>query len=98
MSIHVSAVNILKKEKGREKINDIPTIFTDRDFNIADLLDARSVTLNIPPKLSDPSGQLSESDCVTTHRIASVHIHVERAIGRVKNLRIMESIPNTYHA
>ena len=59
----------------------------DKGFNIADLLNARSVTLNIPPKLVDPSGQFSEVDRVKTRRIASVRIHVERAIGRVKTLK-----------
>ena len=69
----------------------------DKGFNIADLLNAKSVTLNIPPKLVDPSGQFSEVDRVKTRRIASVRIHVERAIGRVKNFKILESIPNSMH-
>ena len=73
-------------------LEDGNSVMADRGFKIADLLDARSVTLNIPPRLSDPSGQLSESDHVTTRRITSVRIHVERAIGRVKNFRILESI------
>jgi len=56
-------------------------VMADRGFNISDLLEAKGVTLNIPPRLNDSSGQLSESDRVKTRRIASVRIHVERAIG-----------------
>ena len=72
-------------------------IMADRGFNIGDLLEGKGVTLNIPPRLSDPSGQLSESDRVKTRRIASVRIHVERAIGRIKLFRILDSVPNSMH-
>ena len=57
----------------------------DQSFNIGELFHVKGVALNIPPSLSDSSGQLSESDRVETHRIAFVLVHVERAIGRVKN-------------
>ena len=73
------------------------SVMADRGFNISGLLDDKGVKLNIPPTLSDSSGQLSESDRVTTHRIASLRVHVERAIGRVKNYRILESVPNSMH-
>ena len=69
--------------------------WADRGFNISELLDSKGVTLNIPPKLTDPSGQLSESDRVKTRRIASVRVHVERAIGGVKSFKILESVPTT---
>ena len=72
-------------------------IMADRGFNIGDLLEGKGITLNIPPRLSDSSGQLSESDRVKTRWIASVRIHVERAIGRIKLFRILESIPNSMH-
>jgi len=73
-------------------------VMADRGFNIHDLLEDKGVTLNIPPKLTDScGGQLSESDRVKTRRIASVRIHVERAIGRIKNYRILESVPNSMH-
>jgi len=61
------------------------SIMADRGFNIAELLHAKGVALNIPPSLSDSSGQLSGSDRVKTRRITSVRVHIERAIGRVKN-------------
>ena len=78
-------------------LEDRDSVMADKGFNIADLLNARSVTLNIPPKLTDSSEQFSEDDCVRTQRIASVRIHVEKAIGRVKIFKILESIPNSMH-
>ena len=78
-------------------LEDGDSVMADKGFNMADLLNARSVTLNIPPKLVDPSGQFSEVDHVKTRRIVSVRIHVERAIGRVKNFKILKSIPNSMH-
>ena len=55
------------------------SIMSNRGFTIADLLDTKGVSLNIPPmKVGD---QLSESEMVNTHRIAALRIHVERAIG-----------------
>ena len=72
-------------------------IMADKGFLIADLLEPRGVSLNIPPlKLND---QFTEAEMLETRRIASVRIHVERAIGRVKTFRILSStIPNTIAA
>ena len=67
----------------------------DRGFNIQDILPS-GVTLNIPPHL-DESGQLSESERTTTRCIASVRIHVERAIERIKNYQILHNVPNSMH-
>lgn len=41
-------------------LEDGDSVMADKGFNIADLLNARSVTLNIPPKLVDPSGQFQK--------------------------------------
>ena len=54
------------------------SVMADRGFTISDLLKTKNVTLNIPPRLEDSSGQLSEHDRVETRRIASVRVHVER--------------------
>ena len=67
------------------------SVMADKGFTIADLLAAR-VNLNIPP--TKTQDQLSEKDLITTRRIASVRIHVERAIRRVKSFKILETIPN----
>ena len=58
------------------------SVMADRGFTIRDILDIRGVGLNIPPiKTSD---QLSEDELILTRRIATLRIHVERAIGRIK--------------
>ena len=68
------------------------SVMADRGFTIADLLEMKGVTLNIPPmKVND---QLSETELITTRRIAALRIHVERAIGRIKNFKILSDIPN----
>ena len=68
------------------------SVMADRGFNIADLLAARGVDLNIPPMKLQP--QLTEEELVETRRIASVRIHVERSIGRLKRFHILTNIPN----
>jgi len=73
-------------------------VMADRGFTINDLLEPINVTLNIPPRVEDPSGQLTEQDRVETRRIASVRVHVERAIGRIKNYHILHLIPNFMHS
>ena len=70
-------------------------IMADRGFTIEDILPA-GVTLNVPPRLNE-SGQLTENERSTTRRIASIRIHVERAIERIKNYQILHNIPNTIH-
>ena len=56
----------------------------DREFDIeADMPDG--VSLNIPPFLNGQP-QLSVQDEAKTRKIASVRVHVERAIARVKRI------------
>ena len=54
------------------------SVMADRGFRIADLLDSKGVSLNIPSMKT--SEQLSDSELITTRRIAALRIHVERAI------------------
>ena len=61
----------------------------DRGFEIEDLL-PNNVTLNIPPFMDDRP-QLSLEDEIKTRKIASVRIHVERVIRRIKTFRILQS-------
>lgn len=61
------------------------SVMADCGFTIADMLDLRGLTLNIPPtKVND---QLTPSELTTTRRIANLRIHVERTIGRIKNFK-----------
>ena len=59
------------------------SIMADRGFTIKDQLEAIGADLNIPPFL-DGRAQLSSEDVSIGRRIASLRIHVERAIGRLK--------------
>ena len=68
------------------------SVMADKGFTIADLLSARGVSLNIPPMKTQE--QLTEQELLETRRIASVRIHVERAIRRVKAFKILEVVPN----
>ena len=72
------------------------SIMADRGFNIEDILPPR-VCLNIPPRINK-SGQLTDNERAVTRRIASVRIHVERAIKRIKNHQILHLIPNSMHS
>ena len=68
------------------------SIMADRGFTKAALLDTKGVNLNIPTiKVGD---QLSDTELITTRRIAALRIHVERVIGRIKNYKILNDIPN----
>ena len=68
----------------------IDSVMADKGFTIQDLLPV-GVTLNIPPFLGS-STQMDAADVVKTQEIASLRIHVERAINKIKNFRIWESV------
>ena len=63
----------------------------DKGFNIKDLLVQIEVTLNTPPSLSE-KGQFDEEEVETTQSVASVRIHVERAIGRIKMYKSINNV------
>ena len=65
------------------------SVITDRGFDIEDGLPP-GVKLHIPPFLRGNS-QLELSHELKTRRISSVGLHVERAIARIKNCRILQS-------
>lgn len=58
-------------------------VMADKGFDIEDLLREKGVELNIPSFLESLE-QFSAQDVQKTKRIASLRIHVERAIRRVK--------------
>ena len=62
----------------------------DRGFTVEDLLPL-GVSLNIPPFLGN-KGQMSPEEVVETHSIASLHIHVEREINKVKSFHLRDSL------
>ena len=65
------------------------SVMADKGFDISDLLLPLDVSLNIPPFLRGKP-QLDEHELVETRRIASLRIHVERAIERIKNFHLFD--------
>lgn len=59
-----------------------------KGFTIRDLLQKIDVELNIPAFFKEK--QLSAEDVTKGRKIASVRIHVERAIGRIKKFQILK--------
>jgi len=74
-----------------ELIEPGDSIMADKGFDIAYDVLLRGAKLNIPPFLKDQK-QLSKKNVILTHQIASLRIHVERAIGRIKQYRILSSV------
>lgn len=68
-------------------------IMADRGFTIGEELCSRRVKLNIPAFMKGRS-QLSAQEQIESKRIASVRIHVERAINRLKCYRILNTTVN----
>ena len=62
------------------------SVMADKGFTIEDILPL-GVSLNIPPFLGEAT-QMSAEDVVRTQEIASLRIHVERAINKIKNFQI----------
>jgi len=61
----------------------------DKGFLIQDMLAPLGVRLNVPPILKSKS-QMAAEDVILTKKIAQLRIHIERAIGRVKEFRILQ--------
>ncbi|XP_069117580.1 uncharacterized protein [Argopecten irradians] len=64
-------------------------IMADKGFEIQDLLDPLNVRVDHPPILRGVH-QMSIQQETSTRRIARLRIHVERAIERIKNFRILQ--------
>lgn len=83
---------VLDQLKGKTNIS----VMADRGFTIRDQLAAIKVDLNIPPFM-EGRAQLPAQEVLEGRKIASLRIHVERAIGRIKNFSILKtSLPITF--
>ena len=67
------------------------SIMADRGFDIMEDLSSLGVKLNIPPFLCGKC-QLDSRELVQTRRIASLRIHVERCMERIKNFHIFDGV------
>lgn len=81
----------IEELKGKSGIS----VMADRGFTIKDQLAKIGVDLNIPPFM-DGREQLPAEEVSQGRSIASLRIHVERAIGRMKTFSILKgTLPNT---
>ena len=78
-----------KVQCGEIKVGD--AIMADKGFDIGDDLAKVELKLNIPPFLRDKVG-FEEDDVIKTQTIAGNHIHVERAIGKVRRFKLFHSV------
>ena len=74
-----------------DKLEAGDEIMADKGFTIQDLLIPYGIRLNMPPFLQSNT-QMAASDVFLTKKIASLRVHVERAIGHVKEFRILQGI------
>lgn len=73
-----------------QSFEDGDSVMADKGFQIQDILPL-GVDLNIPPFLGSDA-QMSAEDVVRTQQIASLRIHVERAINKIKNFGIWNGV------
>ena len=66
------------------------SIMANKGFTIQDLLPL-GVSLNLPTFLG-ASSQMAAEDVVKTQELASLQIHVERAINKIKNFHIWDRV------
>lgn len=71
-------------------LQDNDSVMADKGFTIDDLLPL-GVKLNLPPFLGRAE-QMPAEDVVKTQEIASLRIHIERAINKIKNFHIWDRI------
>ena len=65
-------------------------ILADKGFLLHDVL-PRGVFLNVPAFLSS-KGKLTKEEAIFSRKISQCRIHVERAIERLRNFRILDKI------
>ena len=69
-------------------------VMVDHGFDISNIV-SDGVPVNMPPFLARRE-QMTAAETEETMSIASVRIHVERAIGRIKTYHILDgTLPNT---
>ena len=67
------------------------SVMADKGFDIAFDVALQGAKLNIPPFLKNQQ-QFSKKNVILTRQIASLRIHVERAIGRIKQYHILSTV------
>ncbi len=89
--VHRSGLmNLLEQKLALEEVLPGDAIMADKGFDLESDLRKLDLKLNIPPFLGAFT-QFEESDVIKTQTIAQHHIHVERAIGKVRRFEIFSS-------
>ena len=86
----ISDRQIVKRSGFLKMIEPKDDVMADRGFTIRDLLLRRGATLNMPA--FSKGKQLSTQAVGKSRKIASLRIHVERAMERIKNNKILQGI------
>ena len=94
----ISDVELTRISGFLTKLEDKPgiSIMADRGFTVKDMLETLGIDLNIPPFL-DGRQQLPYEEIEAGRKIASLRIHVERAIGRIKTYKINQPYHYQWH-
>ena len=74
-----------------DKLQPGVSVMADRGFTIKDMLNNIGADLNLPPFLEDRK-QFPAREVKEGRSIATLRIHVERAIGRMKQYKILSGI------
>ena len=86
----ISDSDITVKTGVLEYVTEEHEIMTNRGFSIQDLCAIKGISLN-QPKQKD-GDQFSQRDIPKNFDIAATRIHVERYIGRVPDLKILNNV------
>ena len=87
----ISDKELTRKSGLLDLLENGDSVMADRGFDIQDDLTPLGVKVNIPPFLKGKK-QLDEHEMIETRRIASLRIHVERAMERIKNYHIFDRV------
>ena len=92
---NISDKEITKRSGILELMERGDEIMGDRGFLIEDLIRPYGIRLNIPACTGGRS-HLEPCEVAQSRRVASTRIHVERAIGRIKEFKILTHVHSTY--
>ncbi|XP_014664453.1 PREDICTED: uncharacterized protein LOC106806841 [Priapulus caudatus] len=89
---NTSDKKIVKMTNIVDKFEPGDICMADRGFNIQELFLHKQVRLVIPPfqRTTNSTSQFTESEDINTKTVANARIHVERAIGRLKEFQILQ--------
>ncbi|XP_077987889.1 uncharacterized protein LOC144442419 isoform X2 [Glandiceps talaboti] len=79
------------KSEFLDKLDVGDQVMADTGFDISNILARKSCTLVIPP-FTRGKTQLSQREVEQGHQSATLRIHVERAIERIKKFRILQGV------